>query len=366
MYEKLDATILTVSNDSKTGLGRRAFFFASGAGALKAASASKKIRIGIYGIGHAHARSKVQTLREMAEYELVGICEPDKSQPRGHKVYEGVRWLTEQEILEDPSIELIAVESDVRNNLNVKYAQKCVAAGKFVHLDKPPGDNLAALRKLLDEAGHKNLVVQMGYQWRYHPAMQKAIEAARAGWLGYVYMVRATINKPLGREARLYDAAYKGGIMFDLGSHMIDRIVDLLGKPKTIKSWIRHDSTVDDDLADNTLAVLEYRKALAEVYIAAQQPNGNRYRTLEILGTEGTGTVQPFFPELRVHFDLKYSAGPYKRGRQTIEIPKPKQAPYEPDFKAMAAIIRGGAEPDYSAEHDLITHEVLLKACQMA
>jgi len=31
----------------------------------------------------------------------------------------------------------------------------------------------------------------------------------------------------------------------------------------------------------------------------------------------------------------------------------------------MAAVIRNGAKPSYTAEHDLITHETLLRACGM-
>ena len=355
-----------MTNPPKTTLGRRAFLLASSAGAVSAASStSKKIRTAVHGIGHAHARGKVQTVREMSEYELVGICEPDEKQPRVHEVFQGVRWLSEREMLDDTSIEMIVVESDVRNNMNFLYAEKAVEAGKHVHLDKPPGESLAALKKLLEAADRRGVLVQMGYQWRYHPAMQKAIEAARKGWLGHIYMVRATINKPLDQEGRDYNAAYKGGMMFDLGSHMIDRIVDLLGKPKTIKSWVRHDSTVNDKLADNTLVVFEFEKAMAEVYIAAQQPHGNSYRTFQILGTEGTATVRPFFPELRMHVDLAYAAGPYKAGLQTIATPQPKQAPYEADFLALAGMIRNGDTPEYSMEHDLIVQEALLRACQM-
>ena len=133
----------------------------------------------MWGIGHGHARGKVQTLRGLAVYELVGICEPDPKQSWDHEVYQGVRRLSEREMLDDDSIRLIAVEADVRNNLNFDHARKAVEAGKFVHLDKPPGDSLPALRDLLTTATKKNLVVQMGYQWRYHAAMQKAIEAAR-------------------------------------------------------------------------------------------------------------------------------------------------------------------------------------------
>jgi len=85
-------------------------------------------------------------------------------------------------MLDDPSIELIAVESNVRGNMNFGYAQKAIAAGKHVHLDKPPGDSLPALKELLESAAKQGQIVQLGYQWRYHPAMQKAIEAARKGW----------------------------------------------------------------------------------------------------------------------------------------------------------------------------------------
>ena len=87
-------------------------------------------------------------------------------------------------MLSDGSIELGRVESRVQENLG--YARKCIDAGKYVHLDKPPGEDLGALRRLLEDAGRKNLAVQMGYQWRYHAGMQAAIEAARKGWLGNI------------------------------------------------------------------------------------------------------------------------------------------------------------------------------------
>ena len=91
--------------------------FDSGAGALQAAGTPKRIRTAVYGIGHAHAKGKIRALRELEQFEFVGICEPDKSEPRDHEVLRGVRWLSENELLQDPSIELIVVESAVKPNL---------------------------------------------------------------------------------------------------------------------------------------------------------------------------------------------------------------------------------------------------------
>ena len=149
----------------------------AGAGAAIALSAAKPIRAAVYGIGHAHAMGKVAALRALPQFELAGICEPDSTQPRTNKALEGVRWLSQREILEDASIELIAVESRVQENL--AYARQAVDAGKFVHLDKAPGNNLPALRKLLTDAGLRKRTVQMGYQWRYHPAMRAALDRIR-------------------------------------------------------------------------------------------------------------------------------------------------------------------------------------------
>jgi predicted dehydrogenase len=325
-------------------------------------STNKKIRVAVLGTGHAHALGKIQALRSLPEYELAGICRPDSDEPNEGEVFRGVRWLSLEEVLQDASIELVDVESRVQRNL--QYAQKCVSAGKFVHLDKAPGEDLPALRSILEEATRRKRVVQMGYQWRYHPAMQAAIEAARNGWLGRVYAFRATIDKPIAAGERRQLAKFRGGMMFELGCHLIDRAVALLGKPRKVTGFLRHDSPLDDGLADNTLAILEYDRAVAEIYVAAFQPHGDHYRTVEILGTNGKAMVQPFSP-FRLTVDLKDAAGPYKAGEQTLQPAAPPGPGFAPDFIEMAGIIREGAKPSYSPEHDLNVQQALLEACHV-
>lgn len=345
-------------------MNRRTFcsLAATAASLASNTSAGTKIRAAVIGTAHGHAASKIRALQKLPEYDLVGVCRPDADEPDQGEVFKGIRWLTLDEVLKDQSIELVAVETRVGRNLG--YAEKCVAANKFVHLDKPPGADLARLRVLLAEAERRKRVVQMGYQWRYHPGMQAAIEAARQGWLGQVYALRATIDKPLAPQERLQLAKFRGGFMFEEGCHLVDRAVDLFGKPKHITSFLRHDSKIDDGLADNTLAVLEYDRAMAEIYMTAFQPHGNQYRCFEISGTNGKATVQPYAP-LRLAVDLKDPAGPYKAGMQTIEPHEPEGPVYGPDFREMAGIIREGKTPSYSAGHDLTVQETLLTVCKM-
>lgn len=324
--------------------------------------ADTRIRAAVIGTAHGHAASKIRALRRLPDFELAGICRPDGDEPNQGEVFQGVRWLSLDEVLEDGTIEMVAVETRVERNL--QYAERCVRAGKFVHLDKPPGADLGRLRALFDEAGRRRRVVQLGYQWRYHPAMQAAIEAARNGWLGQVYSLRAAIDKPVVPAERIQLAKFRGGMMFEEGCHLIDRAVDLFGKPNRVTGFLQHASKIADDLADNTLAVLEYDRSRAEISMAAFQPHGSRYRLFEISGTNGKATVQPYAPP-RLAVDLLETAGPYKAGPQVLEPPELPGPTYGPDFTEMRHIIRDGMKPSYAPEHDLVVQETLLKVCGM-
>lgn len=342
---------------------RRTFSTLTAAAAF--ADEAKRIRVAMIGTGHGHAASKIRALRSMPEFELVGLAEPDSPADRGRDPFRGSAWLSREQILNDRSIELVALEA-ADPDTNLANAELSVKAGKFVHLDKPPGSDLTRFRKLLHDAALQKLVVQQGYQWRYHPAMRAAVEAAHNGWLGTVYKFRASIDKLIQAEERAHLARYAGGMMFSEGCHLIDRAVHVLGKPQAVTSFLRHDSAIADGLKDNSLVVLEYEKAIAEVSLAGFDPGGTRRRHLEIFGTNGSVRVQPYVAPYRLTVDLRDPAGPYKAGEQKMEFQEPPPGiGYTPDFHEMFRVIRQGAKPEFSVEHDLITHETLLRACRM-
>lgn len=324
----------------------------------------RKVRAAMIGTGHGHAGSKVLALRAMPEYEFVGVRRPDEIDPvTSADRFAGVRWLKLAEILDDPGIEMVAVEgADAAWNL--EYARRSIQAGKFVHLDKPPGADYNRFRDLLGEADRRHRVVQIGYQWRYHPGMLAALEAARSGWLGRVYRFRASIDKPISADERQHLAKYPGGMMFSEGCHLIDQATAFLGEPAKVSAFLKHHSPIQDGLVDNALVVLEYPGAIAEISMAGFDPNGNEHRFVEILGTNGLARIQPFSP-VRLQMKLKESAGPYKAGDQVLEPSNLLGYPYAADFHEFYKVIREGSQPRFSASHDLFTQRVLLEACGM-
>jgi predicted dehydrogenase len=329
---------------------------------MAARAAPGRIRAAIFGTQHGHVIGKLKAMHESPDYEVVGACEPDpetrrRREEEGH--FRRVRWLTEEELLGDASIQLVVVECRVWEA--VPFGRKVIAAGKHLHLEKPPTHEMEPFRGLVEEARRKKLLLQMGYIWRFHQGIHAAMDAARKGWLGQVYMMRGTINTDLTAEARIPLARYKGGMLFELGCHQIDRAVDLWGRPKAVKSWLRHDTKFADNLADNTMAVLEYDQGLAVIVCAGRMAGQSQHRSYELIGTEGSILIQPLEPGVKMRVMLREARGPYQAGWQ--EVTMPPQPRYVGDFRDLARALKNNEPLRYSYDYELLLQETVLRAC---
>lgn len=326
------------------------------------AADKSRIKVGQIGTAHAHA-SKLGVYRTSPDYEVVGVVEPDatlRKRAEASDVYGGLKFLTQDELLATPGLQAVLVETHVRDSLNA--AEACVRAGKHIHLDKPAGASLPQFKKILADAARQKLIVQMGYMFRYNPAVVLLRQFLADGWLGDVYEVHTVMSKVVGAADRKELAEFRGGILFELGCHVLDLVIAILGEPQQVTPVIRHSSPLDDNLADNMLAVLQYPKAIATVQASAQEIDGGNRRHLVVVGTEGTFHIQPLDnPSARVA--LSKPRGDYKKGYQDLKFPKYTR--YVDDAADMARVIRGEKPFGFSYDHDRITQEVLLKSCDM-
>lgn len=333
---------------------------AAGTATADAPPAKPRIKIGQIGVGHAHA-SKLSVYRASPDYEVVGVVEPDEAlrkRAADAPAYRGLDWLTRDQLLATPGLRAVLVETRVRDLLG--EAEACVAAGLHAHIDKPPGDSLPRLRRIFDAAAKRNLLVQMGYMYRYNPAVVLLRGFLAKGWLGEVFEVHAVMSKVVPAAERKQLAEYPGGILFELGCHALDLVVGVLGRPAEVAGFHRRSTQPGDGLLDNMLAVLTYPRATATVRSTALEVEGFDRRHLVVCGTEGTFHIQPLDnPAARV--SLARAHGEYKKGTQEVRFPR--YARYVGDAADMARVIRGEKPHDFPPGHDLAVQETLLRAC---
>lgn len=329
-------------------------------GGSPAADPKPKIKVGQIGVGHAHA-SKLGVYRKSPDYEVVGVVEPDeglRKRAESQAAFKDLPWMTREQFLNVPGLQAVLVETKVKDLLD--NAEACVAAGKHVHIDKPAGESLPQLRRILDAATKQKLMVQMGYMYRYNPGVVLLREFLAKGWLGEVFEVDAVMCKvvePAGRKELL---PYRGGLMFELGCHVLDLVVGILGKPAEVRGHARHISKTDDKLLDHMVAILDYPKAVATVTASGVEVEGGARRHLVVCGTEGTVHIQPLdTPAAKVAFSAPHDK--YRKGYQDVTLPKYDR--YVDDAADMAKVIRGEKAHDFPPAHDLAVQEALLKAC---
>jgi predicted dehydrogenase len=340
-------------------------FLQTTAGGMAAASAmahpapqtSGKVNVAVLGTRHSHIIGKLRVLRESPDYNVAGYCEPD-GKPVTNEAFQGLRSMSEQELLSDRSIQLVIVEGNEHEML--PQGRKVIAAGKHAHLERLIAPVMEPFREMIEEARAGKLNVQMGYPWRFHPGMTLAIDTARRGYLGDLYMMQADVSTDIPQGSRNRLSQYRGGIFYDLGCYMMERILDVFGRPREVKSFLRHDMNRPDRLDDNNMIVLEFERALGVVYCAANMGGSRENRFLQVTGVDGWARVQPVERGEQITVFLREARGPYKAGLQSV--PVTPAARFVGEFADMARAIRTGTPTQHNWDFELLVQETLMRA----
>jgi predicted dehydrogenase len=323
------------------------------------------IRMAQYGTKHGHAAGKLLSMQTNPNVEVVGVFEPDAARraelAAGDGPFGQVHWFdSADEMLDDSSI--AAVASEGLNSESLAFTEAIVDAGKHVWYDKPAGDNWTHLQQVVEKARRQQLHLQMGYMFRYQHAFEKLAHWAKSGALGRIFSVRAHMSTWLTAVQREVISEHRGGILYDLGGHMLDQIVWLLGRPTRVTRYLRNDDGIVPAFMDNTLAVLEYERALATVDIAAMEarPMARRF---EIYGDQGSAIiVDGFDPTREVRLCLEEAADGYPAGIHYLPWPpQTRQNMYDRELEAFVEVLRGERTPDRDYDHDLLVQEILLR-----
>ena len=105
-------------------------------------------------------------------------------------------------------------------------AAACINKGKHVLIEKPGAIGREAFKKIITAYRKNKVVVVVGYNHRYHPAIRKAKETIDSKKFGPVLFIRARYGHGgrvgYEKEWRFKKAISGGGQLIDQGTHLID------------------------------------------------------------------------------------------------------------------------------------------------
>jgi len=273
----------------------------------------KEIGVGVLGysfMGKAHTNAYIKMpiffYPPPAKPKLVAICgRTEKAVAEAAKRYGYTKYYLDwQDLIKDPEIEL--VDNVLPNNMHAEPSIAAAEAGKHVICEKPLAMNVDEAKKMytaVEKAGVKH---QVGFNYRFVPAIALAKKLLDEGFLGKILQYRAVYlqewimdpNFPLVWRLRKSVAA--SGALGDLGAHVLDLARFLVGDIESVcgmtKTFIEERPLPEDpkkkgkvDVDDAFIAMLRFKNgAIGSVEASRFCAGRKNFQRLEIHGTEGS------------------------------------------------------------------------------
>jgi predicted dehydrogenase len=270
------------------------------------------LRAGIIGLGVGRAHAPGYARKYGAE--LVALCDSDEGRlhelgSRFEVPHEG-RFTDYKRMLAETKLDLVSI--CLPNFLHAEVTTAALDAGVHVLCEKPMAPTVAEAQAMIAAAERNQRRLMIAYNYRYRPDVQWIYRLIKSGQLGTVYHVYAAWRRETGIPGRGWFGNKQmagGGALIDLGVHVLDLTLWMLGfpgvstvsgdthslfGPRGLKTWGRtpgHPPTTPFDVDDGAVGFIRFANgtnAVLEATWAEHRQPADDLIHMEIQGTNGT------------------------------------------------------------------------------
>jgi scyllo-inositol 2-dehydrogenase (NADP+) len=293
---------------------------------------AKKVRTALLSYGMSGEVFHVPLLEAHGGFEVVSVWHRNPEKPVRHH-YPVTRDF--KKILEDRSIELVLVNTP--NETHFSYARDALKAGKHVVVEKPFTVTVKEADQLIELARNQNKILTVFQNRRWDAdflTVKKVLASRLVGKLVECEIHYDRFRNYIEANTWKEEAERGTGILYNLGSHLLDQALVLFGMPRYVdaRMGIQRPGGKVDDFFDIRMEYDDFFVILKSSYLVREQ--GPRFI---LHGTEGSFTKAGIDPQEQALKDKKTPgmAGWGSEARElwgklntTIEA-KPYEGPFE-------------------------------------
>jgi predicted dehydrogenase len=290
-----------------------------------------KIRVGVIGLGFG-GESALKSFRQVPDVEIVALAglEEDRLAYLG-KTYEVPHLYREyQDLLARDDLDAVSI--GVPNHLHAPIAIAALQRGLHVLCEKPLARSAEEAETIVQAAVEAKRVLQVVFNHRERGDVQTLKCYINEGKLGRIYYARAYWMRRNGIPGAgswfVSKAKSGGGPLIDLGVHVLDMVLYLLGEPEVVtvsastydelmrsgrgvdkeatKSGANHSQDVED-LATAFIRLANGTTLLLETSWATNSSYGDDYGVI-LYGSEGGAEIKVKYystrDTLRIYTDV--------------------------------------------------------------
>ncbi len=278
----------------------------------------KVLRVGLIGTGEIARIMHLPAWQELANegrIELTAVC--DIIEERAQKAAEqfGAKkvYVQYEKMLKAERFDMIDICTP--NGWHHQMAVNSLEAGAHVIVEKPMATSVAEAQKMLETSKKVGLKLMVAQQERFQAAHEILKQEIEAGRLGKIYTANARYLRRRGIPGwgKFHIKAESfGGPMIDVGVHIIDLCVWLMGNPKPIAAsgkvyrmfgdrpdlcngeWGRPYPPQEFDVEDYALGLVRFENDITMIIETSWAANiAQNYHGVTILGDKAGISTNP-------------------------------------------------------------------------
>ncbi len=303
------------------------------------------MKVGIIGCGLVGQKRA----RALGDAQLVACVDlvRERAETLAGAVANRPQVLTEwRPVVERPDIDAVIVATP--HHLLAEVALAAVSAGKHALVEKPGARRARELDTVIEATKRAGVLVRIGFNHRYHPALRRAKQLATDGAIGELMYLRGRYGHGgrIGyeKEWRAHAALSGGGELVDQGVHLIDLARWFLGDFETVQGFA-HTYFWDMPVEDNGFLLLQ-TAARQAAFLHASWTEWKNLFSFEIFGRHGkleiTGLGGSYGTERLAYYRMRPEMGPPET---TIWEYPMVDASWEAEFAEFIEDIRLGRQP---------------------
>ncbi|WP_338786549.1 Gfo/Idh/MocA family oxidoreductase [Metabacillus sp. FJAT-53654] len=202
---------------------------------------TSKIRLGMIGagaIGSVHLNTFGKLTDEVIIQGITDVYLP-LAEKRAEEYGINTVFNSAEELIHDPQIDAVII--GVPNKWHAPLAIQALKSGKHVLVEKPMGINSEAAKEIVRAQREFGKVVMVGHQMRWQWQFQQIKEQVEKGSLGKIYNAKTGWFRRKGIPGWgswfTQKSEAGGGPLIDIGVHMLDIALYLMGNPKPVSVY---------------------------------------------------------------------------------------------------------------------------------
>lgn len=257
----------------------------------------EKTKIGIIGLGGVAQLVHLPNLIKLPNVEVSAVAEINRNrlQTIADKFNIKQKFLSYSDLLENGNVDAVIIATPTSTHKDI--AIDCLQAGKDVLVEKPLARTYQEAKQVYEAAKKSKRKLMVGMNLRYRPDSMLLRSLINSNEIGEPFYIKCGWIRKQSSSEKWFTKKEEsgGGVIIDLGIHLLDLSLWLLGYPDITSVATTNFYHYTKSVEDTSISCIKCKNsAVINLEVSWSLPIEKDHFYFDVFGTKGSFSSNPF------------------------------------------------------------------------